>query len=51
MDTIDVLRGRFSSAVSTALEDTDTGSKNLLSSIDRKLTSPVLDVFGTVLSK
>ncbi|KAL1558091.1 Kinesin-like protein KIN-5D [Salvia divinorum] len=37
MDTIDILRGRFSSAVSSALEDTDTGSKNLLSSIDRSL--------------
>ncbi|XP_057781687.1 kinesin-like protein KIN-5D [Salvia miltiorrhiza] len=37
MDTIDVLRGHFSSAVSSALEDTDTGSKNLLSSIDRSL--------------
>lgn len=36
MDTIEILRGRFSSAVSSALEDTDTGSKNLLSSIDRK---------------
>lgn len=37
MDTIEVLRGRFSSAVSSAIEDTDTGSKNLLSSIDRSL--------------
>ncbi|XP_041995168.1 kinesin-like protein KIN-5D [Salvia splendens] len=37
MDTIDILRGRFSSAVSSALEDTDTGSQNLLSSIDRSL--------------
>ncbi|KAG6417602.1 hypothetical protein SASPL_119786 [Salvia splendens] len=37
IDTIDILRGRFSSAVSSALEDTDTGSKNLLSSIDRSL--------------
>lgn len=36
MDTIEILRGRFSSAVSSALEDTHTGSKNLLSSIDRK---------------
>lgn len=38
MDTIDILRGRFSSAVSSAFEDTDTGSKNLLSSIDRMLS-------------
>ncbi|KAH6765604.1 P-loop containing nucleoside triphosphate hydrolases superfamily protein [Perilla frutescens var. hirtella] len=37
MDTIEVLRGRFSSSVSSALEDADTGSKNLLSSIDRSL--------------
>ncbi|KAK6144525.1 hypothetical protein DH2020_021345 [Rehmannia glutinosa] len=35
--TIEALRGRFSSAVSSALEDADTGSKNLLSSIDRSL--------------
>ncbi|KAK4492021.1 hypothetical protein RD792_002810 [Penstemon davidsonii] len=37
MDTIQVLRGRFSSAVNSALEDTDTGSKDLLLSIDRSL--------------
>lgn len=36
MDTIQVLRGQFASAVSSAMEDADTGSKNLLSSIDRK---------------
>ncbi|KAK6144516.1 hypothetical protein DH2020_021336 [Rehmannia glutinosa] len=37
MATIEALRGRFSSAVSSALEDADTGSKNFLSSIDRSL--------------
>ncbi|CAA2933623.1 kinesin KIN-5D [Olea europaea subsp. europaea] len=37
MDTIQVLRRRFSSAVSTAFENADTGGKNLLSSIDRSL--------------
>ncbi|KAL2239781.1 kinesin-like protein KIN-5D [Sesamum indicum] len=37
MNTIEVLRERFSSAVSSALEDADTGSKNLLTSIDRSL--------------
>ncbi|KAK4441131.1 Kinesin-like protein KIN-5D [Sesamum alatum] len=37
MNTIEVLRGRFSSAVNSALEDADTGSKNLLTSIDRSL--------------
>lgn len=37
MDTIEVLRERFSSSVSSALNDADTGSKNLLSSIDRKI--------------
>ncbi|KAL3850731.1 hypothetical protein ACJIZ3_012613 [Penstemon smallii] len=37
MDTIQVLRGRFSSAVNSALEDTDTGSKDLLLSIDCSL--------------
>ncbi|CAI9770527.1 unnamed protein product [Fraxinus pennsylvanica] len=37
MDTIQVLRRRFSSAVSSAFENADTGSKNLLSSIDRSL--------------
>ena len=30
------LRTRFSSAVSSALEDVDVANKNLLSSIDRK---------------
>ncbi|KAL0460644.1 UNVERIFIED_CONTAM: Kinesin-like protein KIN-5D [Sesamum latifolium] len=37
MNTIEVLRERFSSAVSSALEDADTGSKNFLTSIDRSL--------------
>ncbi|CAA0823153.1 P-loop containing nucleoside triphosphate hydrolases superfamily protein [Striga hermonthica] len=37
MATIEALRGRFSSAVSSALANADTGSKNLLSSIDRSL--------------
>ncbi|KAL0390473.1 UNVERIFIED_CONTAM: Kinesin-like protein KIN-5D [Sesamum calycinum] len=37
MNTIEVLRERFSSAVSSALEDADTGSRNLLMSIDRSL--------------
>ncbi|PIN10075.1 Kinesin-like protein [Handroanthus impetiginosus] len=37
MDTIEVLRGRFSSAVSSALDNADTGNKNLLSSIDCSL--------------
>ncbi|GFP80330.1 125 kDa kinesin-related protein [Phtheirospermum japonicum] len=37
MATIETLRGRFSSAVSCAMEDADTGSNNLLSSIDRSL--------------
>ncbi|XP_012838663.1 PREDICTED: 125 kDa kinesin-related protein [Erythranthe guttata] len=37
MNTIEVLREQFSSAVSSALEDADTGSKNILSSIDRSL--------------
>ncbi|KAL0418146.1 UNVERIFIED_CONTAM: Kinesin-like protein KIN-5D [Sesamum radiatum] len=37
MNTIEVLRERFSSAVSSALEDADTGSRNLLTSIDRSL--------------
>ncbi|KAK6142088.1 hypothetical protein DH2020_012190 [Rehmannia glutinosa] len=37
MDTFGVLRERFSSAVNSALEDADVGSKNMLSSIDRSL--------------
>ncbi|KAL0436844.1 UNVERIFIED_CONTAM: Kinesin-like protein KIN-5D [Sesamum radiatum] len=37
MNTIEVLRERFSSAVSSALEDADTGSNNLLTSIDSSL--------------
>ncbi|KAL8516151.1 hypothetical protein ACS0TY_014716 [Phlomoides rotata] len=37
METIEALRGHFSSAVSCALQDADTGSKKLLSSIDRSL--------------
>ncbi|KAK6142057.1 hypothetical protein DH2020_013886 [Rehmannia glutinosa] len=37
MDMFGVLRGRFSSAVNSALEDADIGSKNMLSSIDRSL--------------
>ncbi|KAL6532629.1 Kinesin-like protein KIN-5D [Orobanche hederae] len=37
MSTIEALRGRFSSAVSSALVDAETGSQNLLASIDRSL--------------
>ncbi|KAK4408883.1 Kinesin-like protein KIN-5D [Sesamum angolense] len=37
MDTIQVLRERFSSAVNSALENAEFGSKNMLSSIDRSL--------------
>ena len=37
-------RTRFSSALSSALEDVDAANKNLLSSIDRKCTSLSLDV-------
>ncbi|CAK9170199.1 unnamed protein product [Ilex paraguariensis] len=37
MDANQILRARFSSAVSSAIEDADTGSKNLLSSIDHSL--------------
>ncbi|KAL3518285.1 hypothetical protein ACH5RR_020874 [Cinchona calisaya] len=37
MDANQSLRARFSSAVSTALEDADAGSRNLLSSIDNSL--------------
>ncbi|KAG8371393.1 hypothetical protein BUALT_Bualt13G0083100 [Buddleja alternifolia] len=37
MDTIEALRGRFSSAINSAMEEADIGSKNLLSSIDRSL--------------
>ncbi|XP_073311252.1 kinesin-like protein KIN-5D [Primulina huaijiensis] len=37
MGTNALLRGLFTSAVSSAIEDADIGSKNLLSSIDRSL--------------
>ncbi|KAL0292088.1 UNVERIFIED_CONTAM: Kinesin-like protein KIN-5D [Sesamum calycinum] len=37
MDTIQVLRERFSSAVNSALENAEFGSKSMLSSIDRSL--------------
>ncbi|KAL6499826.1 Kinesin-like protein KIN-5D [Orobanche gracilis] len=37
MGTIEALRGRFSSGVSSALVDAETGSQNLLASIDRSL--------------
>ncbi|KAL0460266.1 UNVERIFIED_CONTAM: Kinesin-like protein KIN-5D [Sesamum latifolium] len=37
MGTIQVLRERFSSAVNSALENAEFGSKNMLSSIDRSL--------------
>ncbi|XP_022849070.1 kinesin-like protein KIN-5D [Olea europaea var. sylvestris] len=36
-NTIQILRGQFSSSVSSAVENADTGSKNLHSSIDRSL--------------
>lgn len=36
MDANQILRSRFSSAVSSTLEDADIANKNLLSSIDRK---------------
>lgn len=36
MDANQILRSRFSSAVSSTLEDADIASKNLLCSIDRK---------------
>lgn len=36
LDANQTLRTHFSSAVSSALEDTDAASKNLLSSIDRE---------------
>lgn len=38
MDANQALRMRFSSGVSSTLEDTDAASKHLLSSIDRKLS-------------
>ena len=34
MDMVEELRGRYSCAVSSALEDAEVGSKNMLSSID-----------------
>lgn len=39
MNANDALRAQFSSGVSSTLEDTDVANKNLLSSIDRKLSS------------
>ena len=36
MEANQILRARFSSAVSTALEDVDIANKDLLSSIDRQ---------------
>ncbi|KAH6821999.1 P-loop containing nucleoside triphosphate hydrolases superfamily protein [Perilla frutescens var. hirtella] len=37
LDVNEVLRGRYSSAVSSALENAEIGSKNMVSSIDRSL--------------
>lgn len=39
MSANQALRSQFSSGVSSALEDADSASKNLLSSIDRKLSN------------
>lgn len=45
MDANQMLRSRFSSAVSSVLEDANTASKKFISSIDRKYL--VLFIRGT----